>query len=51
MWGLYLDYILEMNDELEKLPNYKQNCLKNAFQAAHNANMLTEKYYLIWVRK
>nr|BAN20997.1 hepatocellular carcinoma-associated antigen [Riptortus pedestris] len=51
MWGFYLDCVLELNEDPNTLPNFKKNCLKNAFDAAHKAEMLTERHYLMWIRK
>ena len=50
MWTLYLDRMLELNEDTKCLPNLKRNSLTKAFLGAHNQSMMTEKYYLIWVR-
>lgn len=49
MWSLYLEYVLELTNDQNSLPNYRKNCLETAFEAANRANMLTEKYYSLWV--
>ncbi|XP_024215874.1 U3 small nucleolar RNA-associated protein 6 homolog [Halyomorpha halys] len=51
MWSHYLNYVLEINEDLTTLPTFKKNCLNNVFEAAHKENMLSEKHYLLWVRK
>ncbi|CAH1398063.1 unnamed protein product [Nezara viridula] len=51
MWSLYLDYILNLNDDPAALPEFKKDCLKNAFEAAHRENMLSEKHYFLWLKK
>ncbi|CAH1398066.1 unnamed protein product [Nezara viridula] len=51
MWSLYLNYVLEINEDLTTLPTYKKKCLKNVFETAHKENMLSEKHYLLWVKK
>ncbi|KAL1129255.1 hypothetical protein AAG570_013784 [Ranatra chinensis] len=49
MWTMYLDRMLELNEDTTILPNLKRNCLSKAFFGAHNQGMMSEKYYLIWV--
>nr|XP_024215873.1 U3 small nucleolar RNA-associated protein 6 homolog isoform X2 [Halyomorpha halys] len=51
MWSLYLDYIIEINEDLSTLSTFKKNCLKNAFEAAHKKSMLSENHYLFWITK
>jgi len=49
MWSLYLEMLLELNQDLTHLPKFKRNLLRDAFQGAHNAGCMQEKYYLLWV--
>ena len=49
MWSLYIDFLLEINQERDSLPNFKRNLLKNALCQGHQAKKLTEQYYLYWV--
>lgn len=49
MWSLYLDTMLEANQDESHLPCYKKKLLKHALQGAHNAGKLQEKYYLHWI--
>lgn len=49
MWSFYLNYILEISEDLSTLPTFKKNFLKNAFEAAHKESMLSEQHYLFWV--
>ncbi|PNF31407.1 U3 small nucleolar RNA-associated protein 6-like protein [Cryptotermes secundus] len=49
MWSLYLDMLLELNQDLTYLPRFKKNLLRVAFQDAHSAGCMQEKYYLLWV--
>ncbi|KAJ1529821.1 hypothetical protein ONE63_006562 [Megalurothrips usitatus] len=49
MWSLYLDTMLEANQDQAHLPCYKKKLLKHALQGAHNAGKLQEKYYLHWI--
>lgn len=49
MWSLYLDCLLEINQDMTTLPNYKKKLLKSALMQGHQANKLREKYYLHWV--
>ncbi|XP_066901466.1 U3 small nucleolar RNA-associated protein 6 homolog [Halyomorpha halys] len=51
MWLFYLDYVLEINEDLTTLPEFKKECLKNAFEAANRENMLSEKHYFLWIKK
>lgn len=51
MWSFYLNYILEINEDLSTFPTFKKNCLKNAFEAAHKESMLSEQHYLLWITK
>ncbi|XP_011646217.1 U3 small nucleolar RNA-associated protein 6 homolog [Pogonomyrmex barbatus] len=48
MWSLYIDCLLEINNHLESLPNFKK-LLKTALIQAHQAKKLNEKYYLSWI--
>ena len=50
MWSLYLEALLELNQDQIHLPKFKKNLLREAFQGAHSAGCLQEKYYLRWVR-
>ncbi|XP_015119461.1 U3 small nucleolar RNA-associated protein 6 homolog [Diachasma alloeum] len=49
MWSLYIDCLLEINQDLSHLPNYKRKLLKNALIQADQAKKLEEKYYLYWL--
>lgn len=49
MWSLYIECLLEINSDVESLPNFKKKLLKIALMQAHRAKKLREKYYLIWV--
>lgn len=49
MWSLYQDMLLELNQDLTYLPQFKKNLLRAAFQDAHSAGCMQEKYYLLWV--
>ncbi|XP_012267956.2 U3 small nucleolar RNA-associated protein 6 homolog [Athalia rosae] len=49
MWSLYIDCILEINQDTGSLPNYKRKLLRNALTQAHQAGKLREKYYLQWI--
>ncbi|XP_073998199.1 U3 small nucleolar RNA-associated protein 6 homolog isoform X2 [Rhodnius prolixus] len=49
MWNMYLDTVVQLNQDQTVLPNYKKNLFQRAFKEAHKRSMLDEKYYLIWV--
>lgn len=49
MWSLYIECLLEINQDLETLPNLKKKLLKNGFSQMHQAKKMKEKYYLCWV--
>lgn len=49
MWSLYIECLLDMNKDLQLLPNFKRKLLKTALMQAHQAKKLTEKHYLCWV--
>lgn len=49
MWSLYIECLLEINSDVESLPNFKKKLLKIALMQAHRAKKLREKYYLIWI--
>ncbi|XP_067003125.1 U3 small nucleolar RNA-associated protein 6 homolog [Anabrus simplex] len=49
MWTLYLDTLFELNQDLSHLPTFKKKLLRAAFQGAHSAGLMIEKYYLHWV--
>ncbi|KAK0173015.1 hypothetical protein PV328_006270 [Microctonus aethiopoides] len=49
MWSFYIDCLIEINQDLTSLPNYKRKLLKNALMQGHQARKLHEKYYLHWV--
>ncbi|CAH1398068.1 unnamed protein product [Nezara viridula] len=51
MWSYYLSYVLELNEDVDDLPIFKKNCLDKAFEAGHKEKMLSEKHYLLWVKK
>ncbi|KAK7871763.1 hypothetical protein R5R35_014030 [Gryllus longicercus] len=48
MWGLYLDTLIELNQDVSVLKKYKQNLLLSALQKAHEEGRLQEKYYIHW---
>lgn len=50
MWSLYIDCLLEINQQGRALPNFKRKLLKTALFQGHQAKLLTEQYYLYWVR-
>lgn len=50
MWSMYIECLLEINQDLQLLPNFKRKLLKTALMQAHKAKRLKEKYYLRWVR-
>lgn len=49
MWSLYIECLLEINDDVQSLQNFKRKLLKTALMQAHKAKKLREKYYLHWV--
>ena len=49
MWSMYLDCLIEINQDTSTLPNFKKKLLKSAYTHAHNASKLSEKHYLRWV--
>lgn len=49
MWSLFIDCMLEINQDIDTLPNFKRKLLKNALLQGHQAKKLKEKYYLNWV--
>lgn len=49
MWSLYIECLLEINHDLQSLPNFKRKLLKTALMQAHQAKKLREKHYLYWV--
>lgn len=49
MWSLYLEMLLELNQDVTDLHRFKKNLLRDAFKGAHNAGCMQEKYYLLWV--
>ena len=49
MWSLYLEMLLELNQDRTDLRKFKKNLLRDAFKGAHNAGCMQEKYYLLWV--
>lgn len=49
MWSLFIDCMLEINQEDETLPNFKRKFLKGALMQGHQAKKLKEKYYLYWI--
>jgi hypothetical protein len=49
MWSLYMEMLLELNQDPINLPKFKRNLLKDAFENAHSAGCMQEKYYLLWV--
>lgn len=51
MWSFYLDYLLKINEEPSPLPEFKKDCLKKAFEDGHKEQMLSEKYYFLWIKK
>ncbi|XP_032664948.1 U3 small nucleolar RNA-associated protein 6 homolog [Odontomachus brunneus] len=49
MWSLYIECLLNINKDLESLPNFKRKLLKTALAQAHRAKKLKEKYYIYWI--
>lgn len=49
MWSLYIDCLLEINQDMVILPNYKKKLLKIALMQAHHVKKLQEQYYVDWV--
>lgn len=49
MWSLYIECLLEINDDVQSLQNFKRKLLKTALMQAHKAKKLREKHYLHWV--
>lgn len=49
MWSLFIDCMLEINQESDSLPNFKRKLLKNALIQGCQAKKLKEKYYLNWI--
>ncbi|OXU21679.1 hypothetical protein TSAR_004042 [Trichomalopsis sarcophagae] len=49
MWSLFIDCMLEINQDMDTLPNFKRKLLKNALLQGHRAKKLKEKYYLNWI--
>ncbi|XP_011495959.1 PREDICTED: U3 small nucleolar RNA-associated protein 6 homolog isoform X2 [Ceratosolen solmsi marchali] len=49
MWSLFIDCMLEINQETDTLPNFKRKLLKNVLLQCHQAKKLKEKYYLNWI--
>ncbi|XP_058799936.1 U3 small nucleolar RNA-associated protein 6 homolog isoform X2 [Phymastichus coffea] len=49
MWSLFIDCMLEINQDVDTLPNFKRKLLRNALLQAHQAKKLKEKYYLAWI--
>lgn len=49
MWNMFLDTVVQLNQDQTVLPNYKKNLFQRAFKEANKRGMLDEKYYLIWV--
>ncbi|XP_063228189.1 U3 small nucleolar RNA-associated protein 6 homolog [Bacillus rossius redtenbacheri] len=48
MWSLYIDTLLEINEDTTHLPVFKKKLLREAFQGAHAAGKLAQKYYKLW---
>ncbi|XP_066601747.1 U3 small nucleolar RNA-associated protein 6 homolog isoform X2 [Prorops nasuta] len=49
MYSYYIECLIEINQQSEKLPNFKKKLLKTALSQAHQAKKLKEKYYLYWI--
>ena len=49
MWSLFIECMLEINQNAELLPNLKNKLLKASLTQAHESKKLKEKYYLYWV--
>lgn len=49
LWSLYMECLLEINQDLSSLPNFKRKLLKTALAQGHQVKKLREKYYLHWV--
>lgn len=50
MWSLYIKRLLDINKDLQSLPNFKRKLLRSALAQAHQAKKLKEEYYTDWVR-
>nr|CAD7590164.1 unnamed protein product [Timema genevievae] len=49
MWSLYLDQVIDLNHDTTSLPVFKRKLLREAFQGAHSAGKMQEKYYRTWL--
>nr|CAD7261308.1 unnamed protein product [Timema shepardi] len=49
MWSLYLDQVIDLNHDTSSLPVFKKKLLREAFQGAHSAGKMQEKYYRTWM--
>ncbi|XP_011883955.1 PREDICTED: U3 small nucleolar RNA-associated protein 6 homolog, partial [Vollenhovia emeryi] len=49
IWSLYIECLLEINRDLQSLPNFKRKLLKTALMQAHQAKKLKEEHYLHWI--
>lgn len=49
MWSLYIECLIEINQKMGTLPNFKRKLLKTALSQAYQAKKLKEKYYLHWI--
>lgn len=49
MYSLFIDCMLEINQDSDTLPNFKRKLLKNALVQGCQAKKLKEKYYLSWI--
>ncbi|XP_043477850.1 U3 small nucleolar RNA-associated protein 6 homolog [Leptopilina heterotoma] len=50
IWSLYIDCLLDLNQENQSLPNLKRKLLKTALSQAHQAKNLKEQHYLYWIK-
>ncbi|XP_070150082.1 U3 small nucleolar RNA-associated protein 6 homolog [Polyergus mexicanus] len=50
MWSLYIECLLEINNDVQSLQNFKRKLLKTALMQAHKAKKLREKHYLHWIK-
>ncbi|EFN79056.1 U3 small nucleolar RNA-associated protein 6 homolog [Harpegnathos saltator] len=50
MWSLYIKRLLDINKDLQSLPNFKRKLLRTALAQAHQAKKLKEEYYSDWIK-
>lgn len=49
MWSLYIDAMIDLNNNKSTQPSLKQKCLLAAYQGAHDAKCLSEQQYLQYI--